>query len=485
MATVASAVGGCMGGVMTTYAVLRWGGSAKREQSNPPSVSNSAVGEALPHNAHCIYLDWNATSPIFPEVTRAMAPFIAEHFGNPSSGHVYGKACGLALESARKSVGALVGARDPATEIVFTGCGSEADNMAIRGAVVAARKAKRNPAWMPHVVTSNIEHPAVTACLRAMAAEEPPMCNFTAVPVDGEGLLDPAVVAAAVIPGRTVLVTVMHSNNEVGSIQPLAAIAVAARRAAASGSLPLPLLVHTDAAQSFGKVRVNATALDVDMVTIVGHKFGAPKGIGALYVRRGVKLEPLVHGGGQENGRRAGTECVPLCVALGTASDIVRAEAEPLARHMRAMRGRLRARLSAALGAENVRINGPAAHEIDDGPLCMDDPLRSLPNTLSIGLRGVVASVLLEELNCEMAASASAACHTADIAESQASVKRCSNSAAERKTTSFVLTALGVPYDFALGTLRLSVGRHTTLDEVDRGADLITASAKRQLQQQN
>lgn len=444
---VFAAMGGAVFGAIATHVYMR----RLREQQQ----QSSSVGKALPHNRHCIYLDWNATTPIFPEVTTALLPFASQHFGNASSSHVYGKVCGNAIAEARSAVGKLVGAAVPSTEILFCGCGSEADNLAIRGSVLAAKQSNVHDI---EVVTSNIEHPAVTACLRALK-KEGLISDFIAVPVDSEGLLDPVLVAAAVKPGRTALVTIMHSNNEVGSVQPIQEI-VAACRNAAQGH---PLLIHTDAAQSIGKVPFDVAALDVDLATVVGHKFGAPKGVAALYVRSGVCLEPILHGGGQEHGLRAGTECVPLIVAMGAAADVVRTEAAALHRHLEAMRRKLLANLQDGLGKDDVRVNGPAlAEDVGDS-----SRLRTLPNTLSVGLRGIRAGQLLQELRERVAASAGAACHTADQANAQ---------------VSFVLEAMQVPREFALGTLRLSVGRHTTADEVDQASKLIISAARNQCQ---
>jgi len=445
---VFAAVGGAVCGALATHVYMRRL-REKQEQS-------SGVGKALPHNRHCIYLDWNATTPIFPEVTAALLPFASRHFGNASSSHVYGGVCSKAITEARSAVGRLIGATVPSQEIVFCGCGSEADNLAIRGTVLAAKKSNNHEI---EVVTSNIEHPAVTACLRALK-EEGLISEFITVPVDREGLLDPTLVAAAVKPGRTALVTIMHSNNEVGSVQPIQEIVVACRRAAQGH----PVLIHTDAAQSIGKVPFDAVALDVDLATVVGHKFGAPKGVAALYVRKGVLLEPILHGGGQEHGLRAGTECVPLIVALGAAADVVRTEAPALHRHLQVMQKRLLANLQDGLGKDNVRVNGPAA--VEDGAAEPTRP-RALPNTLSVGLRGIIAGQLLQELRELMAASAGAACHTADQANAQ---------------VSFVLQAMQVPREFAVGTLRLSVGRHTTAAEVDRASELILTAARCQMQ---
>jgi len=247
-----------------------------------------------------------------------------------------------------------------------------------------------------------------------------------------------------------VLVTVMHSNNEVGSVQDLGAISAACKAAQPA------VLVHTDAAQSVGKLPVSVDSLGVDMLTLVGHKFGAPKGVAALYVRNGArKLPNFLHGGGQEAGRRAGTECVVLVVALGRAAEIAISEGAELAAHMRATRDSLESLLAAGLreaGLGEVRRNGPLREE------------HRLPNTLSLGIRGVRASELLVALSEDVAASAGAACH------------------ADATSISAVLRAMEVPHDYAVGTLRLSTGRHTSFDEVERAAALIIAQAK--LQQQ-
>ena len=325
----------------------------------------------------------------------------------------------------------------------------------------ARRRGARGDAALPHVICTNIEHPAVTACLRALESEG--LASFTPVPVDGDGLVAPAAVAAAVTPA-TVLVTIMHSNNEVGSVQPLRAISSAVRAAATAAGAPRAPLVHTDAAQSIGKVPVKAAELEVDLITIVGHKFGAPKGCAALFVRAGVELKPIIHGGGQEHGLRAGTECVPLCVALGAAAAVVEAELPQISAHMLALRAHLYSLLARGLGEQNVRVNGPARRALDiEGAGAAAGLSDSLPNTLSIGLRGVKAARVLAALNDSVAASASAACHTADVAKS---------------SISFVLRALDVPIEFAVGTLRLSVGRHTTRADIERAAGLILSAAK-------
>lgn len=427
------------------------GAGAARESGVGATVAaSSGIGVPLPHLQSCIYMDYNATTPIFPEVRDAMLPFTFELSGNPSSGHAHGRKTAAAVREAREAVAALVNAAS-ADEIRFVGCGTEADNWAIVGAVMAARRRWRvgggngdGGDTLPHVVTTSIEHPAVLECLEALRRDG--LCEFTAVGVDGAGVVSAADVAAAIRPGRTVLVTVMHSNNEVGSIQPVAEIAAAAR---ATGAL-----MHSDAAQSVGKTPVDVQALGVDLLTVVGHKFGAPKGVAALYVRRGVEIDALLRGGGQEFGARAGTESVLLIAGLGAAAALARRELAPLSAHMAARRDELEAALLggfAAMGAE-ARVNGPA------------EASARLPNTLSLSVRGLDAARLLADLSDRLAASAAAACHTGSHAR-----------------VSAVLAAMGVEdAAWGAGTLRLSVGRHTG-SEVRDAAALILAEARKQL----
>ena len=251
-----------------------------------------------------IYLDYNATTPIDPAVVEAMLPFLKQEFGNPSSSHAYGQAAHEAMERGRAQLAALIGAQPD--EIVFTGDGTEASNQALTGAafgnLLAGRKA--------HIIISTIEHPATVQPSEFLKRFG---CAITAVPADRSGLIDPDSIRKTITPD-TVLVSIMHSNNEVGTLEPIRDIAAIARERG--------ILMHTDAAQSLGKVPVNVNDLGVDLMTIAGHKLYAPKGIGALYIRRGVKLESFIHGAGHEQGRRAGTENVPYSVGLGTADEI-------------------------------------------------------------------------------------------------------------------------------------------------------------------
>lgn len=251
-----------------------------------------------------IYLDYNATTPIDPVVVEAMTPYLIEEFGNPSSSHSYGAAAQIGLSRARHQVAELIGASDDT--MVFTGSGSEADALAIRGAVLGATPRPRR-----HVITQVTEHPAVLAACREL--EELHDVTVTYLPVDRHGRIEAAQVSDAITPD-TVLVSVMHANNETGTIQPIAEIAAVTRERG--------VLLHCDAAQSVGKIAVDVDDLGVDLLTVVGHKMYAPKGVGALYVRAGVRLRPLIAGGGQEHGIRAGTENIASIVGFGHAATL-------------------------------------------------------------------------------------------------------------------------------------------------------------------
>jgi len=367
-----------------------------------------------------IYLDYNGTTPHHPEVIAAMRPFLEEEFGNPSSGHLYAVRPRQAVARARRQLADLLGCT-PA-EVVFTSGGTEANNWAILGSALGLAERGR------HIVTSCVEHPAVLNVCRFL--EERHGFAVTRVAVDGHGRVDPAAVAAALRPD-TVLVSIMHANNEVGTIQPIAAIARLARERG--------VRVHTDAAQSVGKIPVLVEDLGVDLLSVAGHKLYAPKGVGALYVRRGTALGPLLHGAGQEGGLRAGTENVLEIVGLGQACEIARRDLAETGARLRVLRDRLEAALAAAV--PEMRVNG--------------HPEKRLPNTLNVSFRGLAANRLLEAIGLEVAASAGAACH------------------ADRTEISHVLAAMGVPEAWAAGTLRLTVGRMTTAAEVDAAAAVI------------
>lgn len=374
-----------------------------------------------------IYLDYNATTPIAPEVAAAMEPFLRGGFANPSSGHALGREVRRAVEAARARVAELLGAAPG--EIVFTSGGTESNNMAILGAAWARRDRGR------HVVTSAVEHPAVGGVCRRLAGEG---WSVTVLPVDGHGLVDPADLEAALTP-ETVLVTVMHANNEVGTLEPVRELAEIARRVGA--------LVHTDAAQSLGKVPVTVDELGVDLLSVAGHKLYGPKGVGALYVRSGVELAPLMHGAGQEGGRRPGTENVLEIVGLGEACRLAGERLAGDAPRLRGVRDRLYGALERELGPEALRVNG--------------HPQQRLPNTLSVSFRGVDGKALLAELGDEVAASAGAACHGGGAAGSA------------------VLTAMGVAPEWGVGTVRFSVGRSTGEEDVARAASAVARAVRR------
>jgi cysteine desulfurase len=369
-----------------------------------------------------IYLDYNGTTPHAPEVIAAMRPFLEDAFGNPSSGHWYGIRPKRAVEQARRQVAALLGCAP--TEVVFTSGGTESNNHAIRGVAAAVSGRGR------HIVTSAVEHPAVLTVCRHLETRG---VAVTVVPVDGEGLVNPADVAAAIRPD-TILISLMHANNEVGTIQPLAKVAALAR--------PRGILVHTDAAQSVGKIPVDVVALGVDLLSVAGHKLYAPKGVGALYIRRGVGLEKLLHGAGQENGRRAGTENVLEIVGLGQACEIAARDLKANQAHMQTLRDRLQTLFFASL--DDVRRNG--------------HPEKGLPNTLSVSFKGLEANRILEEIGLEVAASAGAACHADTVA------------------VSHVLEAMALPLEWAKGTLRFSLGRMTSAAEIERAAAVVIAA---------
>jgi cysteine desulfurase len=370
-----------------------------------------------------IYLDYNATTPVAPEVIAAMEPFHREHFGNPSSGHVYGRRARDALENARAQVAALIGAEPD--EIVFTSGGTEATNLAIRGAT-QTQSARR------HVVTSAFEHPATAETCRALERE-----GFTVdrAPIRANGCLRAADVASR-LRDDTALVTVIHAHNELGTIQPIPEIAREARRRGA--------LVHADAAQSVGKIPVDVRALGVDLLTIAGHKLYAPKGIGALYVRRGVSLAPCLTGAGHERGHRPGTENVAGAVALGAACALARTDLDARRTRFAALRDRLYDRLRVAV--PGLVLHGAASER--------------LPNTLFLSFPGVDGHALLAACP-DVAASTGSACHSGVAAPSEA------------------LLAIGIAPAKAIGPVRLSVGRDTTEDQVERAAEYLIAAWKR------
>jgi cysteine desulfurase len=370
-----------------------------------------------------IYLDYNATTPTDPRVAEAMGPFLSGFYGNPSSDHRAGRAARRAVNHARGQVAACLGCS--ADELVFTSGGSEANNLAIRGLVEARGGG--------HIVTSAVEHPAVLEVVRALEREG--RISLSAVAVDRRGRVDPRQVEKA-LRDDTILVTVMLANNEVGSLQPVAEVAAMCRRR----GIPS----HTDAAQAVGKIPVSVADLGVDLLSVAGHKLYAPKGIGALFVREGVEIVPQIVGAAHERGLRAGTENVLEIVGLGAACELVRSEEATEGAWLSSLRQRL-------LELLRSRVEGLVEH---------GDPSHRLPNTLSVAFPGVDANELLTRLADKVAASAGAACHSGGV------------------NVSHVLAAMGVDPEVARSTVRLSVGRFTTEEEIDEAAVLILEAAK-------
>jgi len=370
--------------------------------------------------AQKIYLDFNASTPIAPEVAEAMKPFLSQHFGNPSSQHWAGIPAKEAVEQARQQVAELL--QCSPDEIVFTSGGSESNNHAIKGVFFTLRE-KGN-----HIVTTQIEHPAVINPCRFL---EKLGAEVTFVPVDRHGRVDPQDIQRAITP-KTILITVMHANNEVGTIQPIEEISKIARERG--------IVFHTDAAQSVGKIATKVDDLRVDLLSIAGHKVYAPKGIGALYIRKGTPIEPLIHGAGHESGRRAGTENVLLIVGLGKACEIAKEYVSN--DRIRSMRDRFWKLLQDNFGEKAV-LNG--------------HPLHRLPNTLNVSFVGKAGGEILSRLD-GVAASTGAACHSGSVELSP------------------VLKAMGISPEVGMGAIRFSLGRTTTVQELERVVDLLENS---------
>jgi cysteine desulfurase len=365
-----------------------------------------------------IYLDYNATTPVDAEVAEVMKPFLSGFFGNPSSSHAYGYAAREALEKARSQVAALLGCQPD--EIIFTSGGSESNNLAIRGLAAALRK-KGN-----HIITSVIEHPAVTEVCRYLEKHD---YKVSYMPVDHTGIVKMDELKKA-LRHETILITIMHANNETGTLQPIREISALARKKG--------IVFHTDAAQSIGKIPVRVHDLGVDMLSIAGHKFYAPKGIGALYVKRGIPLEKLILGADHEHNLRAGTENVMSIAGMGKACEVALRDLEKNARQMKQTRDMLEKGILDL--SSRSAVNG--------------HPEKRLPNTLNISFPGMEADHLLTRME-QVAASAGAACHS------------------DKVTISHVLQAMNIPLDHARGSLRFSTGKYTTGEEVEEALDAI------------
>ncbi len=362
-----------------------------------------------------IYLDYNATTPIASEVAKAMLPYLDQYFGNPSSSHCFGMEAKMAVEKARLQVADLLNCTPD--EVIFTSGGTESNNHAIKG-IAFANQNRGN-----HIITSQIEHPAVIEVCHYLETKG---FEVSFLPVDEFGCVSAKDVLDEIRPS-TILISIMHANNEVGTIQPIEEIGSIAK--------DYNIVFHCDAAQSVGKIEADVQKMGVDLLSVAGHKLYAPKGIGALYIRKGVKLEKFMHGANHEQNLRAGTENVLEIVGLGKAAEIASQDLQKNAQHFQNMRNSLKEQI--LTGVSNCRING--------------HPEMCLPNTLNISFEDVKANVILGAMN-NIAASAGSACH------------------ADSVKISSVLEAMKVPVNFAIGSVRFSTGRDTSQEEIDSAA---------------
>ena len=375
---------------------------------------------------HPVYLDYNATTPVDPEVAKEMILFIESFYGNPSSSYSIGRSNKEAVEKARAQVARLINSQPE--EIYFTSCATESNNLAIKGVAWANRDKGC------HIITSEIEHPAVTEVCKYLGLEG---FEITSLPVDQYGRIDPKDVENA-IRKDTILITIMHANNEVGTIQPIQEIGAIARQK--------KIVFHTDASQSVGKIETDVDKLGVDLLTIAGHKLYAPKGIGALYIRKGTQIENLMHGAGQEKGFRPGTENVIHTVGLGKACEVALRDFKPNQQNMQTSRDRLLNGLISQLG-NKVQVNVNLEN--------------CLPNTLSVAFENVSAPTLASFFSSDVLISTGSACHSGET------------------TISSVLQAMNLDIRTAASTVRISTGKHTTKEEIDFVVEVLVNAVKR------
>ncbi len=367
-----------------------------------------------------VYLDYNATTPVDPEVVKEMIPYIESYYGNPSSSYSIGRSNKEAIEKARQQVAGLINCKPE--EIYFTSCATESNNLAIQGIALANSKKGR------HIITSAIEHPAVTEVCKYLGSQG---FEITFLPVDQYGRVDPGHVKNAIRPD-TILVTIMHANNEIGTIQPIHEIGVIAREK--------KIIFHTDASQSVGKIETDVNKLGVDLLTIAGHKLYAPKGIGALYIRKGTLIESLMHGAGQEKGIRPGTENVIHTVGLGKACEIAVRDFKQNQQNMKVSRDRLIEGLVSRLG-DKVHINSNLEN--------------CLPNTLSVAFENVSAHALASVISSDVLISTGSACHSGET------------------TISSVFQAMNLDFRTAAATVRISTGKNSTKEEIDFAIEVL------------
>lgn len=377
-----------------------------------------------------IYLDYNATTPIDKEVADEMISIIQNHYGNPSSSYEIGRNSKKAIENARKQVASLINAQPE--EIIFTSCATESNNIAILGIAFA------NQAKGKHIITSAIEHPAVIEVCKYLESQ-----NFEVsyLPVDTKGRINPQDVEKAIRPD-TILITIMHANNEVGTIQPISEIAAIAKEK--------NILFHTDAAQSVGKIETDVEKLGVNLLTIAGHKLYAPKGIGALYVKQGSKIQKIMYGASQEKGIRPGTENLVHIVALGKACEVAERDFNKNYATMLTAKNKLLAGLQTHFG-EKIKVNG--------------DPAHCLPNTLSIAFDNVEAHTLASIISNDIYISTGSACHANSV------------------EISSVLKAMNLDLKTAVGTVRISTGKHTSSEEIETAVKIISNTVNKLTQQ--
>ena len=373
-----------------------------------------------------IYLDYNATTPVDPEVAEEMIPYIESFYGNPSSSYSIGRHNKEAVEKARAKVAKLINSQPE--EIYFTSCATESNNLAIKGI------AQANSGKGRHIITSEIEHPSVTEVCKYLSSVG---FDITYLPVDRFGRVDPKDVESA-IRKDTVLITIMHANNEVGTIQPIQEIGAIARKNS--------IVFHTDASQSVGKIEMDVDKLGVDLLTIAGHKLYAPKGIGALYIRKGTPIENLMHGGGQEKGIRPGTENVIHTVGLGKACEVAMRDFNQNRHNMQVSRDRLLDGLVSQLG-NKVQVNVNLEN--------------CLPNTLSVAFEKVSAHTLVSFVGSDVLISTGSACHSGET------------------TISSVLQAMNLDFRTAAATIRISTGKNTTEEEIDFAVEVLVDAVKK------
>lgn len=486
----------------------------------------------------CVYLDYNATTPVYPEIFEAIKPYFSNYFANPVSAHIYADPCKEAVKQARKNIGLFINALDPENELIFTSCGTESDNLAIHIALHHYQCIKNSIKFLddemnkqdidlteeqlanrvqeindyklklPIVITCSIEHPAVLKYLRNLESEN--KIELVVVPVDSEGVVDVKEIEKN-LSRRVALVSIMHCNNEIGTIQPIRLISRTI--STFNSKKKTNILLHTDASQSCGKINVDVSTLGVDLLTLVGQKFGAPKGSSVLYVKEGINKKPMLIGGHQEKGIRGGTENVAYSVGLGEACRLAYNELNALIFHQLKLKIRFIELLENYFQDKfitHIRLNGPVNSSTSkslksiltlmeasaSSTSSFNSPsnikakndltsfITQLPNTINVSFKNLNGHQIMTKLSKKVAVSAGAACASADDKTAQ-----CKNMCEKtrRSLMSQVLQAINCSSDFGLGTLRVSLGRHTTEEEIEYAAKEIfnTVSEMWKLEESN